>query len=162
MAGPAVTTQAASLPNRSFRQGWSPAVGHIIGGWFLVNAALVAVFAPGILWKSVTILGNVAVTAYCWFRLARIGPVFTRKGLKIVRLLSTTLIPWSEVRGFVLRPHGSARLAGHARLGDGSFIWLPGVGSWYRFAKASAAADAVIHEMNTALPEYKHASDEGR
>ena len=46
-------------------------------------------------------------------------------------------------------------LAGHVVLTDGTLVWIEGIGSWYRFAKHSPGAEAVIVEMNRLVGEYQ-------
>ena len=72
-------------------------------------------------------------------------------------MLRTDHISWSVVERFILAPRGTARLTGFVELSDGSRVWTQGIGSWYRFARRSAGAEAVIDEMNELLPIYRAA-----
>ena len=106
--------------------------------------------------KAVALAVHGLVVAF-FVRMARMGAYFSPREVRLVRMLRTDHIPWSVVERFILAPRGTARLVGYVELSDGSRFWMQGIGSWYRFARRSTGAEALVDEMNELLPAYRKA-----
>jgi hypothetical protein len=145
----------SSLDVRRFRYGWAPGVFYAIGAADLALGLVPVILFPGTVGlKLVIATVHFAVAAFL-FRIARMGAYFLPSSLKLVRMLSTRHMPWSQVRRFLLAPRGTARIVGYVELEDGSTVWMQGIGSWLRFARSSRGAELLIEEMNSLLPSYR-------
>jgi hypothetical protein len=143
---------------RTFRHGWPPAFPFAIGSIFLALMGVVIVGFPGSLIARIGASCLLLPPAFVSFRIGSIGAHFSRSGLVLRRMFSTRRLGWDEVRAFIIAPRGIQRLAAFAVLESGERVWIEGVGPWMRFAEYSPGLDAIVREMNSALPRFREMS----
>ncbi len=143
-----------------YRHGYPPVFPLFIAGCWIVIAVAILIFMPLSLWTLVIIPPHLAIAAFLW-RTSRVGARLEQDGVRIVRMLRTARIPWSQFRRFVVRPKTRGELvpidkAGYAERTDGSLEWIQGLGPYGPFIKHDEfAVEALVIEMNRRADDLK-------
>lgn len=133
-----------------YHHGYPIYFGWVLAVVFSGIALFLLLVPPPSLWLLVFVPLDLALAGIS-LRIARIGAHFKERGLVIVRVLATVIIPWDQVELFGEREREGLPYA-CALTKDGRVEWIPGVGPWLRFAyRPSDGLRSTIAQMNEHL-----------
>jgi hypothetical protein len=152
---------------RAYRQRGSA---YMIAGYALLVAAVMvggALTIPSTRISTTGRIVEIAVAAvialFGVLRLGRAGAYADREGIRILNPFRSIRVPWKDIQGFSLRPHGLWAEVGHADLRDGRSIHILGIQPPNRlFRPRDRSAQVIIEELNERLRYEQNRLDRTR
>jgi hypothetical protein len=97
----------------------------------------------------------VAISLFCWFRLAKAGVYADDRGIRVLNPFRTVHLAWDDIERFTARAHKGFPALGFAELADGGEVELWGIQARSPSEPSKKVARELVAELNERLAQER-------